>query len=129
MTRIRMRYAALCMALAVLAALLAPVPPLPAAPLQIDLDRALAVTLPRIERHLAPRAYATPDGRSGWVVSIPGGRPIATPAYASGRLFVGGGYGSHEFYCFDAATGAVVWKLSTKDDGPTAAVVEDGCVA
>jgi Ca-activated chloride channel family protein len=51
------------------------------------------------------------------------------PAYADGILFVGGGYGSHEFYAFDAATGAMKWKLECNDDGPTAAVVEDGLVA
>jgi len=62
-------------------------------------------------------------------VRIPGGRPIATPAYDNGLLFVGGGYGSHEFYAFQADTGELVWKINTGDDGPTAAVVEDGYVA
>ena len=60
---------------------------------------------------------------------IPGNRPLATPAYSNGRVFVGGGYGSHEFYAFDAKTGRMVWKTNTGDDGPTAAVVEDGLVA
>src|SRR5262249_29806054 len=59
----------------------------------------------------------------------PGSRPIATPAYADGMIFVGGGYGSHEFYALDAETGKVIWRMNTKDDGPTAAVVEDGLVA
>jgi Ca-activated chloride channel family protein len=44
-------------------------------------------------------------------------------------IFVGGGYGSHEFYAFDAQTGALRWQAKTSDDGPTAAVVEDGYVA
>src|SRR5262249_14314126 len=47
----------------------------------------------------------------------------------NGNLFIGGGYGSHEFYAINAETGAVVWQIKTSDDGPTAAVVEDGCVA
>jgi outer membrane protein assembly factor BamB len=38
-------------------------------------------------------------------------------------------YGSHEFYAFSAKTGEVVWKISTSDDGPTAAVVDAGYVA
>jgi Ca-activated chloride channel family protein len=44
-------------------------------------------------------------------------------------LFVGGGYGSHEFYGVDAETGKVVWRIQTGDDGPTAAVVWEGYVA
>jgi Ca-activated chloride channel family protein len=63
------------------------------------------------------------------MMRIPGSRPIATPAYADGMIFVGGGYGSHEFYAIDAETGRVVWQMQTNDDGPTAAVVEDGFVA
>ncbi len=33
-----------------------------------------------------------------WKVTIPGNRPLATPAIANGKVFVGGGFGSHEFY-------------------------------
>jgi predicted component of type VI protein secretion system len=40
-----------------------------------------------------------------WKVTIPGNRPLATPAIANGRVFVGGGFGSHEFYAFSAKTG------------------------
>jgi len=95
----------------------------------IDLDKSIALELPAAGADLTPRSFQTKDGRGGWVVRIPGGRPLATPAYADGMLFVGGGYGSHEFYAFDAATGRKVWEMKTGDDGPTAAVVEDGCVA
>ncbi len=66
---------------------------------------------------------------TGWKLRIPGGRPLATPAYADGRIFVGGGFGSHEFYAVDAQTGRRVWTYRTSDDGPTAAAVEDGMVA
>src|SRR5262245_17511607 len=94
--------------------------------IQIDLDKATACNLPRVRKNLTPVSFKTPDGKQGWVMRIPGSRPIATPAYANGRIFVGGGYGSHMFYAIDAATGRVVWKMKTQDDGPTAAVVEDG---
>jgi Ca-activated chloride channel family protein len=96
---------------------------------QIDLDKAIQVALPSAEANLKPVSFKTNDGKTGWVVRIPGDRPISTPAYAKGKLFVGGGYGSHEFYAFDAKTGAKVWEIKTSDDGPTAAVVEDGHVA
>jgi Ca-activated chloride channel family protein len=66
---------------------------------------------------------------AGWRVKVPGGRPLASPAIADGKIFVGGGFGSHEFYAFDAATGKPLWTYHTADDGPTAAVVEDGHVA
>ena len=96
---------------------------------KLDLNKAVAVKLPAMPDNLRPVVFQTSSGKQGWSLKIPGGRPIATPAYADGMIFVGGGYGSHEFYAFDAATGALVWKIATSDDGPTAAVVEDGYVA
>jgi Ca-activated chloride channel family protein len=98
-------------------------------PVRIDLGKAVKVSLPKTGNDLRPVSFKTDDGREGWVVRIPGGRPLATPAYSNGRLFVGGGYGSHEFYAFDAKTGRMVWKTNTGDDGPSGAVVEDGLVA
>ncbi len=68
------------------------------------------------------------SGRCGWHVRIPGGRPLATPAVVDGRVFLGGGFGSYEFYSLDADTGRVAWQYQTEDDGPTAAVVADGRV-
>lgn len=97
--------------------------------LKIDLGKSVKVSLPEATRELKPANFRTPDGKTGWVVRLPGGLPLATPAYANGRVFIGGGYGSNEFYAFDARTGRLVWKTETGDDGPTAAVVEDGRVA
>lgn len=96
---------------------------------EIDLGKAIEIALPNLSADMKPAQFLTPDGKSGWAVRIPGNRPIATPAYWDGKVFIGGGYGSHEFYAIDAQTGAVVWQIKTSDDGPTAAVVEDGCVA
>ncbi|HVZ41046.1 MAG TPA: PQQ-binding-like beta-propeller repeat protein [Candidatus Kapabacteria bacterium] len=94
----------------------------------IDMDKAVLLKIPE-SRDMKPALFRTSDGRDGWAVQIPGWRPIATPAYADGMIFVGGGYGSYEFYAFDAATGKLAWQIKTADDGPTAAVVEDGYVA
>jgi outer membrane protein assembly factor BamB len=69
-----------------------------------------------------------PTGLSGWQVRIPGGRPLATPAVEDGRVFLGGGFGSYEFYGLHADTGRFAWQYQTVDDGPTAAVVADGRV-
>jgi outer membrane protein assembly factor BamB len=105
----------------------------PVPEVKIDMDKAIAVELPAVAEALKPAAFQTRDGKSGWVLKIPGDRPIATPAFAEidgrGMVFVGGGYGSHEFYAFDARTGEKIWAMTTGDDGPTAAVVEDGYVA
>jgi Ca-activated chloride channel family protein len=105
------------------------VAPAAARQVHVNLDRAVTVTLPEIQQELTASSFKTPDQKEGWVIRIPGGRPIATPAYADGMIYVGGGYGSHEFYAFDAQTGRLVWQTKTSDDGPTAAVVEDGYVA
>lgn len=96
---------------------------------KVNLDESVRISLPRPDSPLKPARFETDDGRGGWVTSLPGSKPIATPAYDNGMLFVGGGYGSYEFYGLDAGTGEVVWRTATADDGPTAAVVEDGLVA
>src|SRR5229473_663864 len=96
---------------------------------RIDLSKAMNVNLPAPGRDLEAVSFGTPDGKTGWVLGLPGGRPIATPAYADGMLFVGGGYGSHDFYAVDAETGKIIWNIQTGDDGPTAAVVADGFLA
>jgi outer membrane protein assembly factor BamB len=83
--------------------------------------------LPKVQ---APTAWCSKDkSRKGWKVSIPGNRPLATPALADGKIFLGGGFGSYDFYAIDAQTGQVLWQYQTEDDGPTAAVVYDKFVA
>ncbi len=82
--------------------------------------------LPRVD---PPIPFLSNDGRfRGWKVSIPGRHTLATPAVSDGRVFLGGGFGSYDFYAFDAADGRLSWQYRTSDDGPTAAVVDDGHV-
>jgi outer membrane protein assembly factor BamB len=45
-----------------------------------------------------------------------------------GLVFLGGGFGSYDFYALDAATGTIAWQHQTTDDGHTAAVVSNGHV-
>jgi outer membrane protein assembly factor BamB len=79
--------------------------------------------LPRVNE---PSAFRSPDGRfRGWKVAIPGGFSLATPAVVDGRVFLGGGFGSFDFYAFNAEDGTLAWQYQTADDGPTAAVVDD----
>ena len=93
--------------------------------------RALAVAgvLSCFTAHSQSIAFRSKDGKvTGWKVTVAGGRPLASPAVVDGRVFVGGGFGSHEFYAFDAATGKRLWTYRTADDGPTAAAVAGGMV-
>jgi Ca-activated chloride channel homolog len=77
----------------------------------------------------APEAFKSAEGKTGWRVVIPGNRALATPAIAQGKVFLGGGFGSHEFYALNAETGKTEWVYRTGDDGPTAAVVEGNYLA
>jgi outer membrane protein assembly factor BamB len=73
--------------------------------------------------------YETDNGFKGWKVHVPDGKPLATPAVADGVVYVGGGFGTYDFYAFDADDGDLVWQYHVGDDGPTAAVVHRGRVA
>ncbi len=93
----------------------------------MKIDPRLKGQYPKVDRAVP---LAGVGGRiKGWKLTIPGGRPLATPAVVGGRVFLGGGFGGYEFYALDAATGAVAWQYQTTDDGPTAAVVDEGYVA
>jgi outer membrane protein assembly factor BamB len=65
------------------------------------------------------------EGFSGWRVRLKPRRAVPTPAVAGGAVLFGGGFGSHEIYAVDAATGQGRWQHRTTDDGPTAAAVLD----
>lgn len=78
--------------------------------------------------HLKPEKVDF-DGLPGWKMTIPGNRALATPAVADGVVYIGGGFGSYEFYAFNAFTGKPVWAEMVSDDGPTAAVLKDGYLA
>ncbi|MEZ4339512.1 MAG: PQQ-binding-like beta-propeller repeat protein [Sandaracinaceae bacterium] len=66
------------------------------------------------------------DGdRRGWFARVPGTHALLTPAYADGKVFLGGGFGSSQFYAYNARSGQALWAASAPDGGPTAAIVED----
>ncbi|MCA8917455.1 MAG: PQQ-binding-like beta-propeller repeat protein [Planctomycetes bacterium] len=76
-----------------------------------------------------PTSFKLENGMTGWAVKMPQQLPMATPAISNGRLFVGGGFGSYDFYCVDVNTGDMIWQVRTTDDGPTGAVVSGDYVA
>ncbi|MFW9845635.1 MAG: PQQ-binding-like beta-propeller repeat protein [Candidatus Thorarchaeota archaeon] len=75
-----------------------------------------------------PAKHYVKTTRQGYVIDLPGKYPIATPTYHKGRLYVSGGFGSRQFYCFDAKTGKTIWTIDLDDDGPSSCVIEDGIV-
>ncbi len=89
----------------------------------MQIDPKLRGKLPTVG---APSTFQSQDGRfRGWKVVIPGGHSLASPAVVNGKVFVGGGFGSFDFYAFNANDGTLAWQYQTSDDGPTAAVVDD----
>jgi outer membrane protein assembly factor BamB len=93
----------------------------------MQLDPSLRGKMPRVN---PPVSFHDKDAAiRGWMVAIPGRRPLATPAIANGFVLLGGGFGSYEFYAFDAKTGRLAWQHQTTDDGPTAAVVAGDLIA
>jgi outer membrane protein assembly factor BamB len=92
----------------------------------MQIDPKLRGNMPQVDP--ATPLRAKDDSIRGWKVTIPGGRPLATPAVVDGLVFLGGGFGSYDFYALNAATGTVAWQYQTPDDGPTGAVVADGHV-
>lgn len=64
----------------------------------------------------------------GFALQLPHQGLTPSPTFANGQLFVSGGFGSKEYFAFDAQTGALNWAVGLDDDGPTSAVVSDGKV-
>lgn len=65
---------------------------------------------------------------NGFEIKMPNSTQVPTPTFHNGKLYVSGGFGSKEFYCLDAFTGAKVWSVTLDDDGPSPAVIQDGIV-
>ena len=65
---------------------------------------------------------------NGFIINLPSNNGVPTPTVKDGKLFVSGGFGSKQYFCFDAKTGTEVWGKDLDDDGPSSGVVEDGIV-
>src|SRR5947209_2625029 len=88
------------------------------------IERKAVMPQQRDNRGPGPEAFQSQF--PGWRVRLATGREVPTPALDERLLLVGGGFGSHDFYALDATNGERVWHFHTRDDGPTAAVVDDG---
>ena len=81
------------------------------------------------------RVPSTPAGASarfnfdgtkrGWVTSLGRSEILTTPAYAEGKVFIGGGFASHRFFAFNAFNGDLDWTMAAPDGGPTPAIIKN----
>jgi outer membrane protein assembly factor BamB len=80
--------------------------------------------------HVSARRAPDPKvGKTGFVVQLPSGAPVVTPAVYDGKVYVSGGFRSKEFYAFEAKTGKPIWSIAIDDDGPSSPVCDQGvCV-
>jgi outer membrane protein assembly factor BamB len=80
-------------------------------------------------RRIIPTSFTSKEGIEGWKVVVAGGQSLATPAVDDGKLFIGGGCASREFYALSADTGKLLWRHDSADSGPTAPVVDRGYIS
>lgn len=65
---------------------------------------------------------------NGFSIKLPSSTNVPTPTVHEGKVYVSGGFGSKEYFSFDAKTGDRQWAVSLDDDGPSSAVIEDGTI-
>lgn len=63
---------------------------------------------------------------NGFEIQMPSRGMAPSPTIYEGMAFVSGGFGSRQFYAFDAQSGRTRWAIDLSDDGPSAGVVSDG---
>jgi outer membrane protein assembly factor BamB len=62
-------------------------------------------------------------------VTLPSKQPLLTPAVADGKVFVGGGFSSSDFYCLAQDTGRPVWGAHLSDNGPSTPTYNRGTLS
>jgi Ca-activated chloride channel homolog len=99
------------------------------ATLELIADRAVvSVDVPKLPRG-GSVGFNFAEDRAGWVARIPDTLQLPAVAYGDGKVYVSGGFGSRTFYAMDANSGHIDWATENlEDDGPTAAVFDDGRV-
>ncbi|MCZ7684541.1 MAG: hypothetical protein M5U28_39545 [Sandaracinaceae bacterium] len=82
-----------------------------------------ALSIPRVPAGRAA-GFTFDGGKRGWFARLPESTPqqLLTPTYAAGRVYLGGGFASHQLYALEASSGRVDWMAAAPDGGPTAAI-------
>jgi len=53
---------------------------------------------------------------------------VPSPVIYNGKVYVSGGFGSKQYYAFDAKTGKKIWSVNLDDDGPSSAAIVDDII-
>jgi outer membrane protein assembly factor BamB len=64
----------------------------------------------------------------GYCIQLPSSTNIPTPSVINGTVYLSGGFGSRQYYAFDAITGRNKWAVNLDDDGPSSGAMEDGII-
>jgi Ca-activated chloride channel homolog len=64
----------------------------------------------------------------GYCIKLPRNTLIPSASVVDGKVYVSGGFGSKQYYSFDAVTGELKWAVDLDDDGPSAAALQDGII-
>ena len=64
----------------------------------------------------------------GYVVKLPSSTLVPTPAVIAGKVYLSGGFGSKQYYSFDAQTGRLRWAVNLDDDGPSSPAIQDSVI-
>ena len=64
----------------------------------------------------------------GFIVQLPAVNNVPTPVWHDGSIYVSGGFGSKQYYRFNAETGTLQWAVDLDDDGPSSAVITDSVI-
>lgn len=80
--------------------------------------------------HISPRAIEKylKAKEGGFAIQLPHHGLTPSPTIYKGIAYLSGGFGSKQFYAFNAKTGEKIWAVDLDDDGPSSAVVEDDIV-
>ena len=65
---------------------------------------------------------------NGYYIQLPSTTIVPTPAIFDGSLFLSGGFGSKQYYNFEAVSGKLKWAIDLDDDGPSSPAISDGLV-
>ncbi len=77
--------------------------------------------------HVDPFSYADYLTKSdkGFVIKLPSNTNVPTPTIVDGKIYVSGGFGSKQYFAFDAKSGEKLWAVNLDDDGPSSSVEDD----
>ena len=97
---------------------------------EIDGDKELVLPTEFRSGHVEDHGLSNYVSRTddGYKLNLGSSTTVTTPVVVGGHLYTSGGFGTREFYCFDAVTGALRWGKHLDDDGPSPAIVVDSVV-